>query len=175
MRIENRGLKIATTRNARQRSATRHPRSSVRQTGFTLIELLTVILIIMILAGLVAGIARVALLKAHTSRAKAEVGALDMAVENFRVDKGYYPRHGPTRSDNVSNSGSLLAALTTGPRKYFLPRPSQTNVVGGVLCIVDPFGTPYNYFTNRATFDVWSYGPDLQSSDPTNRVDDITN
>ncbi len=150
-------------------------RRSHEPAAFTLIELLTVILIIMVLAGLVVGTARYAMIKSHVSRARAEIAALEMAIENFKADKGYYPRTGFPRTDHVNNSGTLLYQLTAGPKKYFSFRAGQTQTVAGVVCIVDPFGIPYNYYTNSTMFELWSYGPDQQSSDAATQRDDIRN
>jgi hypothetical protein len=60
-------------------------------------------------------------------------------------------------------------------------KPNQLASKNNIRYIVDPFGTPYNYFcqpgslqqTNTASFDLWSYGPNGINDEGAN--DDITN
>jgi general secretion pathway protein G len=143
-------------------------RRSLGEGGFTLIELLVVITIIAILAGLIIGGAGYAWRRAGVTRTKGEIKTFESALEDYKADNGIYPRSTMTRLNPASNSGSLLAALVSGPKKYFNFKPDQTQQVAGVVCIVDPLGNPYNYYcnpgaadqTNRVTFDLWSYGSD---------------
>lgn len=60
--------------------------------GFTLIELLVVLVIIGLLAGLLLGIGRYAIASDKTSRAKAELAVLTVALEAYRRQHGDYPR-----------------------------------------------------------------------------------
>ena len=146
--------------------------------AFTLIEIMVVIVIIMILVGIVVGAAKFAQVKAATSRAQTELAVMEGALEHYKNDNGVYPPSTTTRPNPLSNSGSLYAALTT-PKAYMTFKPNQIAVKSGITCIVDPFGSPYNYYrpggtdtaTNSATFDLWSYGPDGQND----TVDDIVN
>lgn len=62
-----------------------------RNAGFTLIELLTVIVVILILAGLVLSISTYAQKKAAMSRAQAEIQAMSAACESYKSDNGIYP------------------------------------------------------------------------------------
>ena len=59
--------------------------------GFTLIELLTVMAIIVVLAGLTMGLSSYANRKALESRAKAEIRAMELALEAYKADNGGYP------------------------------------------------------------------------------------
>ena len=60
-----------------------------RQRGsFTLVELLAVTLIIVLLIGLVVGLASYSQTKAGIGRAKAELTVLAAACEGFRSDQG---------------------------------------------------------------------------------------
>ena len=139
--------------------------------AFSLIEMLTVMTIIMILAGLATGVGRYAIIKAKRSRASAEIATLEMALEQYHSDQGFYPSNYPS-----CNSAILYKALATGAKKYFTPLSYQIAVsIAGVTNFADPFGSQYCYMypgTNcPLTFDLWSNGPDkIQGT-----ADDIDN
>ncbi len=161
--------------------------------GFTLVELLTALVIIVILAGLTVAAGKYALTKGATSRAQAEIAAMELALEHYKSDNGHYPPSTVTRNSpppgypttaiEVDNSIDLYSALSS---KYFAFKPNQTRVdpVSRNTYVIDPFGNPYNYYcpqnpppgtvwSNQASFDLWSYGPNGINDEGTN--DDITN
>jgi general secretion pathway protein G len=163
--------------------------------GFTLIELLTVLIIIVILAGLVVAAGKYALTKAAVSRTQSEIAAMELALEHYKNDNGAYPttplngkRNSPSppgfpTTIEIDNSTNLYSALAG---KYFTFKPNQTGVdpISGNKYVIDPFGHPYNYYcppapatglvwSNQASFDLWSYGPNGINDEGTN--DDITN
>lgn len=158
--------------------------------GFTLIEILVVIVILAVLAGIVVGAAKYAQTKAARSRAQAEIATMESALEHYKNDNGIYPPSTGNRSSpsppgypgviEISNSGSLYAALTT-PKVYMTFKPNQIALNGVITYVVDPFGHPYNYYcipgaldmSNAVTFDLWSYGPNGINDEGTN--DDISN
>src|SRR5688572_6790831 len=109
---------------------------SKRQRGFTLLELLVVIVIIGLLAGYVAPRYFSQVGKSETQVARAQIDALEKALDHYRLDKRRYP---------TSEEG--LAALQPYLKKT-LPN--------------DPWGRPYVYRTpgQRAEFDLFSYGRD---------------
>lgn len=59
--------------------------------AFTLIELLTVIVVILILAGLILAVAGYVQGNAARSRATSEISALSAACESYKADNGVYP------------------------------------------------------------------------------------
>lgn len=171
--------------------------------AFTLVELLTVIAIIAILTGLVIGLFKVASTKQTESRARAEIKALELAIEAYKLDKGVYPI-----STNLPRSSGLQATLNsivlyealsgnaagTGlspdstNRAYFTAFSSAKNgnlsTSNGQYYIVSPTRDPYNYINfnsgtgltnqnNKASFDLWFFGIDGVNNEGTN--DDITN
>ena len=118
--------------------------------GFTLLELLVVMVIIGLLAGFVAPRYFAQVGKSQVKTAKAQIDALEKAVEEFRLDLGRLP---------TSEEG--LAALNTAP-------PNEPSWSGPYLkkqVPLDPWGHPYVYAapgTHNNDFDLWSYGKDGQ-------------
>src|SRR6202165_6115685 len=66
-------------------------RNEVRQLGFTLIELLVVVVIIGLLAGLVAPRYFGQVGKSEINVARAQLDALEKALDQYRLDTGHYP------------------------------------------------------------------------------------
>src|SRR3979490_3584823 len=66
-------------------------RNEVQQLGFTLIELLVVVVIIGLLAGLVAPRYFGQVGKSEINVAKAQLDALEKALDQYRLDTGHYP------------------------------------------------------------------------------------
>ena len=124
---------------------------------------------------------------------------MEMALEHYKDDNGVYPAAGPNwprasvsgyaGTTEYSNSAVLYTALAGGSKIYYHFKADQlrTNTTLAAIYIIDPFGSPYNYYqtnipfsvgsqyfaNNVATFDLWSYGPDGRDDEGTN--DDITN
>lgn len=134
-----------------------------RRRSFTLIELLVVIAIIGVLAGMVLGLSGYAMRRSGVARAEAEIAAMELALESFKADKGYYPRFTGTYGDAFSST-NVHKALVSGPKPYMTFKPKQLQISGTATNILDPFGTPYRYYcpgkNNPTGFDLWSYGPD---------------
>ena len=155
------------------------PRPS-RQLGFTLIELLVVIAVIAILAGLVLQTAGYAQKKAARSRAEAEIAALSAALENYKSDKGDYPKWTNTTTTSSGNNALVRAELapssanSTNNKIYFeFSKKMGTNVDVSETnqSILDPFGNAYGYqYPGNSTrsgpnfFDLWSSGGGTSSN-----------
>ena len=118
------------------------------QQGFTLLELLVVMVIIGLLAGFVAPRYFAQVGKSEVKAARAQIDALDKALEQYRIDVGHLP-----------TSAQGLAALNTQPQ-------GEQNWAGPYLkkeLPLDPWGTPYNYVepgTHNNDFDLFSFGKD---------------
>ena len=116
--------------------------------GFTLLELLVVMVIIGLLAGFVAPRYFAQVGKSRVKAARAQIDALDKALEQYRLDVGRLP---------TTEEG--LTALTTAPS-------GVTNWDGPYLkkdVPLDPWGHPYVYAqpgTHQNDFDLLSYGRD---------------
>jgi general secretion pathway protein G len=121
-----------------------------RVAGFTLLELLVVMVIIGLLAGFVAPRYFSQVGKSQVKAAKAQVDALDKAIEQFRLDVNRLP---------TTEEG--LAALNVSPA-------NEPNWAGPYLkkdVPRDPWGHPYVYLapgTHNNDFDLMSYGKDGQ-------------
>jgi general secretion pathway protein G len=134
-------------------------RSAAR--GFTLLELLVVMVIIGLLAGFVAPRYFAQVGKSQVKVAKAQLDALDKALDQFRLDVGRYP---------TTEEG--LQALVTAPSNE--PAWSGPYLKKGVP--PDPWGRPYLYVQpgTHGDFDLLSYGKDGRAGG-TGEDADITN
>src|SRR6202051_1520465 len=123
-------------------------RLGVRTAGFTLLELLVVMVIIGLLAGFVAPRYFSQVGKSQVKAAKAQVDALDKAIEAFRLDMTRLPP-----------KGEGLAAPIVSPA-------NEPNWAGPYLkkdVPKDPWGHPYVYLapgTHTNDFELMLYGKD---------------
>jgi general secretion pathway protein G len=121
-----------------------------RSRGFTLLELLVVMVIIGLLAGFVAPRYFAQVGKSRVKAARAQIDALDKALEQYRLDVG----HLPTTTEG-------LAALNAPPQ-------GVNGWEGPYLkkdVPLDPWGHAYVYAqpgTHQNDFDLLSYGRDGQ-------------
>src|SRR5919206_3640767 len=133
-----------------------------RQNGFTLLELLVVIAIIGLLAGYVAPRYFSQVGKSEINVAKAQIDALEKALDQYRLDTGHYP-----------STELGLAALVTRPA-------TEPKWAGPYLrkdVPLDPWGKPYVYKIpgeKGGDFDLLSYGKDGQPGGSGENAD-ITN
>jgi general secretion pathway protein G len=138
------------------------PRTMSRPShGFTLLELLVVIAIIGLLVGYVAPRYFSQVVKSEVSVAKAQIDALQKALDQFRLDIGQYP-----------STELGLTALVTRPANA--PRWNGPYLAKAVP--LDPWGKPYSYKApgERGDYDLISYGKDGQPGG-TGENADITN
>ena len=117
------------------------------QKGFTLLELLVVIVIIGLLAGYVAPRYFSQVGKSEVQVARAQIDALEKALDQYRLDTSHYP-----------STEQGLEALTTKPA-------IETRWQGPYLkkaAPADPWGRPYVYRAPGAKgeFELVSYGRD---------------
>jgi general secretion pathway protein G len=130
--------------------------------GFTLLELLVVVLIIGLLAGFVAPRYFNQVGKSEVNVAKAQIDAIEKALDQYRLDTGHYP-----------STELGLASLVQKP-------PNEPKWAGPYLrkdVPLDPWGKAYVYKTpgeKGGDFDLLSYGKDGQPGG-TGENADITN
>ena len=118
--------------------------------GFTLLELLVVIVIIGLLASLVAPKYFNQIGKSNIKIAKAQIDALEKALDQYRLDVGSYP-----------STETGLAALTSKPQTLdrwqgpYLKKPAPP----------DPWGHAYQYKSpgDHGDYDLFSFGADGQA------------
>lgn len=122
--------------------------------GFTLIELLVVIAVIAILAGLVGPMVFRNVGDAKVTAAKAQLELFGLALDQYRLDNGYYP-----------STAQGLEALQTVPSG----EPAARDWRGPYLrkpIPLDPWGRPYVYRSpgekNPKLYDLLSLGRDGQ-------------
>lgn len=126
--------------------------------GFTLLELLVVLVILGLLVGYVAPKYFSQLGKSEVKTARAQINALEKALDQYRLDVGHYP---------TAEQG--LTALNT--------RPSSEPRWGGPYLQKavpnDPWGRPYLYKSpgEHGDFDLLSLGKDGQPGGADDNVD----
>ena len=136
-------------------------RKAPRGAGFTLLELLVVVVIIGLLAGFVAPRYFGQVGKSEVNVAKAQIDALEKALDQFRLDTGHYP----------SNELGLKALVERPANEPKWSGPYLRKDVP-----LDPWGKPYVYKMpgEKSEFDLLSFGKDGQPGG-TGEAADITN
>jgi len=131
-----------------------------KQRGFTLIEIMVVVVILGILAAAVVPKIMSRPEQARIEKAKHDIGALESALNIYKLDNYQYP-----------STDQGLEALVTKPSGSPQPRNYKK---GGYIKKLnnDPWGNAYLYLYpgTHTDLDLYSLGPDGQPSD-----DDIGN
>lgn len=136
-------------------------RYPVRHAGFTLLELLVVMVIIGMLAGFVAPRYFSQVGKSEVKAARAQMDALEKALDQYRLDVGHYP-----------SMEQGMVALVERPANE--PRWDGPYLKRAVP--LDPWGNPYLMTVpgQHGDIDLVSYGKDGQPGG-TAEAADITN
>ncbi|MGE5489694.1 MAG: type II secretion system major pseudopilin GspG [Actinomycetota bacterium] len=135
--------------------------TSRRSRGFTLLELLVVMVIIGLLVGYVGPRYFSQVGKSEVKAARAQIDALEKALDQYRIDNGHYP-----------GQEAGLAALVTKPSNE--AKWDGPYLKKGVPN--DPWGNAYVYKIpgEHGEYDLLSYGKDGQPGG-TGEAADITN
>jgi general secretion pathway protein G len=126
---------------------------AVAQRGFTLIEIMVVVVIIGLLAAIVGPQLLGRVDTAAVNRAKSDIGAIETALNLYRLDNFRYPSTSDGLEALVRNPGEAVAPNWV-PGGYL--RRSQVPT--------DPWNNPYQYRYpgQHGEFDVFSLGADGQ-------------
>jgi general secretion pathway protein G len=136
-------------------------RSSRWSSGFTLLELLVVMVIIGLLAGYVGPKYFAQIGKSEIKTARAQIDALEKALDQYRLDTGHYP----TSAQGLA----ALMAQPSGEGKWQGPYLKKA-------VPLDPWGNPYQYKFpgEHGEVDLLSFGKDGQPGG-SGEAADITN
>lgn len=123
--------------------------SAQKNNGFTLLELLVVMVIIGLLASYVGPKYFAQIGKSETKTAKQQIGALESALDQYRLDTGHYP-------SSEQGLNALFVAPSNEPKWAgpYLKKSAPS----------DPWGKPYLYKSpgEHAEIDLYSLGKDGQ-------------
>lgn len=131
-----------------------------RRHGFTLVEMLLVLVIIGALAAVVvpkfAGRSK----QAKETAAQSQISNIELALDAFEVDNGYYPKSGAGLRELIERPGNATGWM--GPYlKKGIP--------------LDPWNSEYVYVypgkQNQGSYDLYSKGPDGKAG----TEDDVVN
>ena len=123
---------------------------SRRVSGFTLLELLVVLVIIGLLVGYVAPRYFAQVGKSEVKVARAQIKALEDALDQYRLDVGHYP----ATQQGLTALNEQPAGETRWQGPYL--RKNLPN---------DPWGHPYQFRApgEHGEYDLWSFGRDGQA------------
>jgi general secretion pathway protein G len=130
-----------------------------KASGFTLVEMLLVLVILATLAAIVIPKMAGRSQQAKVTAAQSQISSLEMALDAFEVDNGYYPKTGGL--DDLNNQPANAQGWKGPYLKKGIP--------------LDPWGNPYTYEYpgkhNPNGYDLMSMGPDGRAGTD----DDIVN
>ena len=137
----------------------------MKKRPFSMIEILVAMTIIVLLAGLVIGVAAHMKQKARKNQTRAHIAMIEQAMERFFADYSHYP---------AQASGKLPISYLAGLKDsngvaYVDFSSTSVEFSNDGTYLLDPFDQAY-YFEcpgsiNTKSFDVWSKGPDTYFAD----------
>lgn len=157
-------------------------RKSFYSKRFTLIEVLVVVGILAVLMGIGLGVMSFAMTKASENKTKALIKKIEVALENYKSEHGYYIQSpDPTQRDkfyldSVGGAGDSEKVNNNFCKYIDYEKAIQNDCKeeSGRYYFVDGFDEAIMYqcpgAKNTTSFDLWSDGSDTSTTE-----DDITN
>lgn len=137
-----------------------------QEKGFTLIEILTVMIIVVILAGVLVPRFFGRTEEAKATAAKADIAAIELALDVYEADNGFYPTTEQSL-DSLTAISNIPPVPTSWKGPYLKKRAGK-----------DPWGNNYIYVCpgiyNVNGYDLYSLGRDGKEGG-TGPDEDITN
>lgn len=131
---------------------------------FTLVELMLVMAIIALLSGLILGMATYASRRAADSKTQSRLNQLEIAIEQYRQDRGHLPQAATPREVNWDDEDFKNSQGVLYLQKYPVDSDSADNNI-----YEDGRGEPFWYecpgTMNPQSYDLWSMGKDEQHGD----------
>lgn len=137
-----------------QPNSVRQLRHPFRRRAFTLLEIMLVLVIMAAIAGIAVYNISSFQERAFRRTAAADINILKTMLDSYKLDVGSYP--------------TQLSALYEKPSD--LADPTKWMQISKKPINPDPWGRPYEYTVNGASFELKSLGPDGQSGNE----DDVT-
>ena len=120
-----------------------------KSNGFTLIEVMVVVVILAILAAIIVPRVLKRPEQARMAAARADIRAIQNAMELYKLDNGFYP-----------STEQGIQALVSKPSSSPVPQNWSAN---GYLpkLMMDPWQRPFHYSHpgKHGSIDIWSEGP----------------
>ena len=126
--------------------------------GFTLIEIITVMVIIILLAGMLFPALRGAITKSKIARTEGLINRIEAALYRYNSDYRDYPPSTDGGGGTINDNAELLTALLSdkglnAPYESF--KKSETAEIGGQTCLIDAWKHPLLYCHFTDYMDEW--------------------
>lgn len=148
----------------------------VQKKNYTLIEILAVIAIIAVLAGLTVGVSSLVMRKSADTKSTAAIKYVEMALEKFKNENGYYPASANGGVDilkfekNPNNTAPAFRLSRLFDEKFRSANTKSITLSGTeYLYVTDGYGNPMIYrspgYFNKGKYDLGSVGKDKKVGD----------
>lgn len=148
----------------------------VQKKNYTLIEILAVIAIIAVLAGLTVGVSSLVMRKSADTKSTAAIKYVEMALEKFKNENGYYPTSANGGVDilkfekNPNNTAPAFRLSKLFDEKFRSANTKSITLSGTeYLYVTDGYGNPMIYrspgYFNKGKYDLGSVGKDKKVGD----------
>ncbi len=144
--------------------------------SFTLVELLTVIVIIAVLSGLIVGAASYATRRAAEAKTISRLQKLEIALEQYRQDWGYFPQQSASGSATSAPFQFDESAFENPQGVMYLEDYTVDSNGLNDNAYNDAWGRPFHYECpgemNSEMYDLWSMGQDRKHGEAGSTLSD---